>query len=116
MAADCVVAVAPWDPTVGPPVHTQYPLIMVHTTRGLVFDGDRGRALKFQEQGSQVSSAPPRYSHGGASTLACYFVLWTADQSYDTSIVRYAGLEDQSMVHPGNSQGPWGLSTSLTSA
>lgn len=32
VAADCVVAVAPWDPTAGPPVHTQYPLIMVHTT------------------------------------------------------------------------------------
>lgn len=116
MAEDCAVAVAPWDPTAGPPVYTQYPLIRVHTTRGLAFDGDRGRALKFQEQDSQVSSAPSRFSHGGASDLACYFVLWTAAQSYDTSIVRYASLEDQSMVHPGKSQDPWGLSTSLTSA
>lgn len=65
MAADYAMAVVPWDSTPGPLVHTQYPLIMVHTTQGLVFDGDRGRALKFQEQGSQVSGAPPRYSHGG---------------------------------------------------
>lgn len=63
--------------------------------------------LSFRSKALKCPVPLPGIAMVGASALACYFVLWTAAQSYDTSIVPYAGLEDQSMVHPGKSQGPW---------
>lgn len=88
-----------------------YTVFLDHGSRhSLAFGGDRGRALKFQEQRSQVSSAPLRYRR--LVVLSCGQLL----SPMTLLLFVMLDLKIKAWYIWGRAKALGSLSTSLTSA